>query len=313
MQTMILRIASDPFDAALSRAQGLYNHHVNPKPLIDAALLGSRIASGDCVVVDCRFDLSAPHQGFARYLDGHIPGARYAHLDKDLAGPVTPTSGRHPLPEIDDLAASLGAFGIDARSYVVAYDDAGGAVAARLWWLLRWLGHGEAAVLDGGFAAWRAFGGPLATRIPAWQPSRYRPRTVGAEWVVTTMELEGALARGARLLDARAGARFRGASEPVDPVAGHIPGAANLPFSECLSAEQRFLPRERLAALFAAQGLRGEPQPEAVAMCGSGVTACHLLLAMEVAGLPPGKLYAGSWSEWIRDPKRRVATGDDAS
>lgn len=285
---------------------------MNPKPLIGAADLASRIPSGDCVVVDCRFDLTTPHQGFSRYLEGHITGARYAHLDKDLAGPVTPTSGRHPLPAVDDLAATLGAFGINAGTFVVAYDDAGGGVAARLWWLLRWLGHSEVAVLDGGIAAWRAFGGPLATRIPAWQPSRYRPRTVQAEWVVSTAELEAALMRGARLLDARARARYRGASEPIDPVAGHIPGAANLPFSECLSPEQRFLPRERLQALFAAQGRGSEPRPETIAMCGSGVTACHLLLAMAVAGLPPGKLYAGSWSEWIRDPKRRIATGDEA-
>ena len=285
---------------------------MNPKPLIDAAALASRIRDGDCVVVDCRFDLTAPHQGFAHYLEGHIAGARYAHLDKDLAGPVTPTSGRHPLPAVDDLAATLGAFGIDAGTFVVAYDEAGGAVAARLWWLLRWLGHAEAAVLDGGLAAWRAIGGPLATRIPEWRPSRYRPRTVRAEWVVSTRELEGVLARGARLLDARASARYRGASEPIDPVAGHIPGASNLPFSTCLTPEQRFLPREQLEALFAAQGLRGEPLPEAVVMCGSGVTACHLLLAMEVARLPPGKLYAGSWSEWIRDPGRPVATGVEA-
>ena len=285
---------------------------VDPTPLIDAATLRALLARGECISVDCRFELAAPHRGFAAYLDGHIPGARYAHLDKDLAGRVTPASGRHPLPAAEDLAACLGAWGVDAERHVVAYDDAGGAIAARLWWLLRWLGHTNVAVLDGGLAAWRRAGGPLETRIPHWREMHYEPRTVRAEWVVTTEALERDVARGAVLLDARALERYRGTTEPIDPGAGHVPGALSFPYNECLGADTTMLAHAALAERFAACGIDAGTAREVVAMCGSGVTACHVLLSLEAAGLPPGRLYAGSWSEWIRDPERPIAVGDAA-
>jgi thiosulfate/3-mercaptopyruvate sulfurtransferase len=279
---------------------------MNPKPLIAAGELALQIDSRDCVVVDCRFDLMQPAKGYEKYLAGHVPGARYAHLDDDLSGARTPASGRHPLPDAQDFAACLGRLGIDADDYVVAYDDAGGAIAARLWWLLRWLGHTETAVLDGGIAAWLKSGGGLETGNPPWPKRVYRARSPRAGWIVETATLEAELAAGAVLLDARSRERYRGLTEPIDAIAGHIPGALNLPFSEILSAERAFLPHARLRELFAA---RGATEKNVIAMCGSGVTACHLLLAMEVAGLRPGKLYAGSWSEWIRDPGRPVVTG----
>jgi thiosulfate/3-mercaptopyruvate sulfurtransferase len=280
---------------------------MNPKPLISAVELARQIDSRGCVVVDCRFELTAPTKGYEKYLAGHIPGARYANLDDDLSGAKTPASGRHPLPDPDDLAASLGRLGIDADNYVVAYDDASGAVAARLWWLLRWLGHTETAVLDGGISAWLKTGGGLETGNPPWPKRAYRARARRAGWVVETDTLEAELKAGAVLLDARSRERYQGVREPIDPIAGHVPGAVNLPFSEVLSSERTFLPRARLREVF---GARGAAERGLIAMCGSGVTACQLLLAMEVAGLRPGKLYAGSWSEWIRDPRRPVATGE---
>jgi thiosulfate/3-mercaptopyruvate sulfurtransferase len=279
---------------------------MNPKPLITADDLARNLDSRDCVVVDCRFDLVAPAKGYENYLAGHIPGARYAHLDDDLSGARTPASGRHPLPDPDDFAACMGRLGIDADNYVVAYDDAGGAVAARLWWLLRWLGHTETAVLDGGIASWLKSGGGLETGNPPWPERVYRARAPREAWVVDTAALEAELAAGAVLLDARARERYEGRREPIDPIAGHIPGAVNLPFSEVLSSERKLLPHARLREVFRA---RGATEGNVIAMCGSGVTACHLLLALEVAGLRPGKLYAGSWSEWIRDPGRPVVTG----
>jgi thiosulfate/3-mercaptopyruvate sulfurtransferase len=279
---------------------------VNPKPLIAVADLARMLDSRDCVVVDCRFELLAPAKGYEKYLAGHIPGARYAHLDNDLSGARAPSSGRHPLPDPDDFAACLGRLGIDADNYVVAYDDGGGAVAARLWWLLRWIGHTETAVLDGGIAAWRKNGGSLETGNPPWPKRIYRARAPREDWVVDTAQIEAELAAGAVLLDARARERYQGVREPIDAVAGHVPGAVNLPHSEALSSELTLLPRDRLRELFAACGAT---TGNVIAMCGSGVTACQLLLAMEVAGFTPGKLYAGSWSEWIRSPERPIATG----
>jgi thiosulfate/3-mercaptopyruvate sulfurtransferase len=202
---------------------------VDGKPLIEPTDLAAKLHASDCVVVDCRFELLAPHKGFRKYLDGHIPGARYAHLDKDLASPPRPESGRHPLPDPADFAACLGSFGIGEATHVVAYDDVGGAIAARLWWMLRWLGHREATVLDGGIAAWRRANLPLETLLPTWSGTRYPATPPRAQWVVETTELEQRLAAGALLLDARAKDRFRGEREPIDPVAGHIPGAVNLP------------------------------------------------------------------------------------
>jgi thiosulfate/3-mercaptopyruvate sulfurtransferase len=278
------------------------------KPLIEADQLAAALRGKRCVVVDCSFDLQAPHAGFSRYLDGHIPGARYAHLDRDLAAPPTASSGRHPLPDPAALVACLGAWGIDASTAVVVYDDAGGAVAARLWWLLRWLGHEDVSVLNGGLKAWRDQGSELETRVPQWDAKEYRPRITEGGGVVASEQIANELGNGAVLLDARARPRFRGEVEPIDPVAGHVPGALNLPFSDLIDESGRLHSPDRLAEVFAAAVGSGSKNTKVIAMCGSGVTACHLLLGLAVAEWPPGRLYAGSWSEWIRDPERPVAT-----
>lgn len=275
--------------------------------LITAATLQAHLDDPDWVVVDCRFNLADPAAGRRAYQDGHIPGARYAHLDEDLSAPVTATTGRHPLPDPARLAATLGAWGIGPGTQVLAYDDLGGMLAAaRLWWLLRWLGHTAVAVLDGGLPAWTRAGLPLSTDVPVIAARTFIARPDDRLWL--TVEQVQGLPAHELLLDARGAARYRGEMEPIDPVAGHIPGALNLPTESNLAADGCFLPAAALRARFAA--LLGErPAARVVHSCGSGVTACHNLLAMEVAGLSGSRLYAGSWSEWIRDPQRPVATG----
>jgi thiosulfate/3-mercaptopyruvate sulfurtransferase len=277
-------------------------------PLIDAPTLAARLGDPDWVIVDCRFNLLDPQAGRAAYLRGHIPGARYADLDRDLARPPGPADGRHPLPHRRELAARLGAWGIANSSTVVAYDDGSGAIAARLWWLLHWLGHRASLVLDGGFAAWTAAGLPVESEAPSWQPARFTPGAGAGADVVTGAELPGLQRAGALLVDARAAPRYRGEQEPIDPVAGHVPGAVNRPFSANVTADGRFRPPAELKRELETL-LAGRPPEQLIAMCGSGVTACHLLLALATAGLPGGKLYAGSWSEWIRDPERPIRTG----
>lgn len=277
-------------------------------PLIDVETLARCIGRVDWVVVDCRFTLTDPQAGRAGYARGHLPGARYAHLDDDLARPPGAAEGRHPLPERDRFAATLGSWGIGADDTVIAYDEGSGAVAARLWWLLRWVGHERCAVLDGGFAAWMAAGGALEQVAPAQRARRYEPGRSATAGAVTTAELAARQAAGDLLVDARAAPRYRGEHEPIDSRAGHVPGALNRPFSANVTAEGRFRPAAELRAELKAL-LGGRDPSRLIAMCGSGVTACHLLLAMEAAGLPGGRLYAGSWSEWIRDPARPIATG----
>ncbi|HEX6999086.1 MAG TPA: sulfurtransferase [Gammaproteobacteria bacterium] len=279
-------------------------------PLIEADELAERLRSPGWVAVDCRFDLRDTQAGRAAYARGHIPGARYADLDRDLARAPGPGEGRHPLPDPEDFAARLGAWGIDESTAVVAYDADGGAVAARLWWLLRWLNHERAYVLNGGIQAWQRAGLPLETDEPSWLPVRYPARAPRAEWVVATADVAREQARGALLVDARAAARYRGEQEPIDPVAGHVPGARNWPFGQSLAPDGRFRPAAELAAGLEAL-VGGRPPSEVIAMCGSGVTACHVLLALSVAGLGDGRLYAGSWSEWIRDPARPVSKGEE--
>ncbi len=205
---------------------------------------------------------------------------------------------------------TLGAWGINASSSVVVYDDASGAIAARLWWLLRWLGHEPVAVLDGGLDAWQANGLPLETATPTWRAARYLPATVRDDWVVTSDDLPQLLESGALLLDARSAERFCGLEEPIDPIAGHVPGASNLPFTAGLTADGTMLKLERLRDNLTSV-LDDRDITNVIAMCGSGVTACHLLLALSAAGLGDGRLYAGSWSEWIRDGGRPIATGPD--
>ncbi len=261
-------------------------------------------------VFDCRCSPSDPVVGRAQYLDGHIPGARHADLDRVLAAPPGPATGRHPLPDRAALAAWLGREGVGEATQIVAYDGSGGAFAARLWWLTRWLGHAEVAVLDGGLAGWRAAGGELEggeTRNPAPADFPIReplttPLTASDVMAIVQGEAEGIL------IDARAGERYRGEEEPIDAVAGHIPGALNRPFSGNLDASGRFLAPAALRERFAAMA---EDPRSAVNYCGSGVTACHNVLAMEHAGLSGSRLYAGSWSEWIRNPARPVSSGDE--
>lgn len=276
---------------------------------IDVASLKSLIGNPGVAILDCRFDLAAPGAGRQAYLREHIRGARYADLNRDLSGPVTSSSGRHPLPAPDLIAARLGELGVGDSSQVIAYDEANGAFAARAWWLLRWLGHAKVAVLDGGFRAWIAAGGALDSGEPqGGAVQRFTPR-IDHEAVLSTVELIEALKDQRRLLvDARAEERFTGAVEPLDPVAGHVPGAINHPFAANLSADGRFLPPDELERRWLAR-LAGAEPGKVIAMCGSGVTACHNLLALELAGLNGAKLYAGSWSEWIRDPKRPVTRG----
>jgi len=283
--------------------------------LIGVAELAPHLEDPDWVSIDCRFDLARPDSGGEAWAAGHIPGALYAHLDRDLSGPRTPGSGRHPLPDPGVLADTFGRFGIDDAVQVVAYDQGPGAYAARLWWLLRWLGHGRVAVLDGGFAAWERARLPVSA-APAARPPRRFPARANPGWVVTTEAIaasaaSGALARAEPLLiDARGADRFAGENETIDPVAGHIPGAHNHPYTGNLDALGQFRSPTELRRAWGAS-LRGRPPAAVVAMCGSGVTACHNLLALEVAGLSGARLYPGSWSEWIRDPSHAVALGPD--
>jgi thiosulfate/3-mercaptopyruvate sulfurtransferase len=281
--------------------------------LIEPAELAAHTQAADWVVLDCRSELSRPDWGASAYAQGHIPNAIYAHLDRDLSGPVTSTSGRHPLPAREALAATLGRWGIDANVQVVAYDQGNGAYASRLWWLLRWVGHLRVAVLNGGFAAWQQAGLPVTQQTGVREPRRFSVRPAQTP-LVTTVELQklladAQLARAERtLIDARSADRFAGQNEIIDPVAGHIPGARNHPFLHNVDAQGRFLPAATLRAKWL-ETLQGKPPETAIAMCGSGVTACHNLLALEVADLRGAHLYAGSWSEWIRDPARAVERG----
>lgn len=274
--------------------------------LIEPAELAAHLADPGWAVVDCRFDLGNPSAGSQQYAAGHIPGARYAHLETDLSGRVTPHTGRHPLPDPQTFARKVAAWGIERSSQVVAYDAANGAVAARLWWMLRWIGHRKAAVLNGGLKAWVDAGHPVTDRAPAIIPAMACSPSVDLHAAIAVEELLRELAAGTVVLvDARSSDRFAGQNETIDPVAGHVPGARSHPFLSNVDPGARFLPaaelRERWRPLLAAAGER-----EIVSMCGSGVTACHNLLALEVAGRRGGRLYAGSWSEWIRDERRPV-------
>jgi len=277
--------------------------------LIDTASLAALLDSDELALFDCRSELGNPQWGESQYAQQHIPGAQYLHLDRDLSSPITATSGRHPLPDPASFARRLTALGARPDSQLVAYDQGSGAYAARVWWLARWIGARRVAVLDGGIAAWRAAGLPLE---PAQRPPRpgaaFEIRLDSAATVDSAAIDELRLRPGNLLVDARGAERFAGRNETIDPVAGHVPGARNLPFTGNLGADGKFLAPELLRTRF--ETLLGSQPPSAlVAMCGSGVTACHNLLALEHAGLGGARLYAGSWSEWIRDPRHPVATG----
>lgn len=282
---------------------------MNFTTLIDVAALAAHLDDADWVVCDCRHDLANYHAGRTAYAQAHIPGARFLHLDEDLSGPKTGINGRHPLPHPVTFTLRLAALGIDNRKQVVAYDDAGGVFAARLWWMLRWVGHVSVAVLDGGFAAWRKAAQPVSSELPAIKAATYNPNPNPRLMVDTRTVAVAAGGPALRLIDARSADRFRGENETLDPVAGHIPGAINRFFKHNLRDDGCFKPAVELRQEFAA--LLGSLPPNSVVhQCGSGVTACHNLLAMEAAGLNGSRLYPGSWSEWVSDPTRPVARGN---
>ncbi len=275
------------------------------KTLIDVETLAKNLEKPDWIIVDCRFSLADTAVGYQNYQQGHIPGAVYAHLDNDLSGPPVTDHGRHPLPAPQRLAQLFSRLGIDEMSQVVAYDDAGGMIAARLWWMLRYMGHDAVAVLDGGWQAWQA--ADLSTRsgIEKNEAAQFsgRPKP---KWVVTLNEV------GSQplLIDSRASERYRGEIEPLDPQPGHIPGAQNLPYARQLAANGRFRPAAEMKAELTAV-LGGKFGEAATFYCGSGVSACVNLLAMAHVGLGNGRLYVGSWSEWSSDPERPIAVGEE--
>jgi thiosulfate/3-mercaptopyruvate sulfurtransferase len=279
-----------------------------PRTLVSLGEFERLQASGKpLVLVDTSFDLADTESGRRAWQAGHLPGTVYLHLDDDLSGARTGTNGRHPLPGRRSFAATLGRIGVTPETAVIALDAHGGVYAARLWWLLRWLGHGDAAVLDGGLGAWTRAGGSLTIAPPRIAPAPPYPERPPLAHPTDVASLERSL--GCMLvLDARAPERFRGEAEPIDPVAGHIPGAANRFHRENLAPGGTFKPAEALRAEF--ERILGGRAPDAlVHQCGSGVTACHNLLAMEHAGLAGSRLYPGSWSEWSADPSRPIARG----
>ncbi len=277
-----------------------------PTPLVSAEqLLAARAAGSDPLILDCSFDLADTAAGERAFAQGHLPGAAYAHLERDLSGPKTGRNGRHPLPELAQWALTLARLGATRGRPVVVYDAQGAMYAARAWWMLLWAGHAEVSVLDGGLQAWTAAGGALETgevapvAAAAWVAGESLVRTIDAD------ALQRQLGR-VTVLDARAGERFRGEVEPLDARAGHIPGARSRFFKDNLDAQGRFRRADDLRAAFASFGAA---PAQVVHQCGSGVTACHNLLAMTLAGLPGSTLYPGSWSEWSADPARPVAVG----
>jgi thiosulfate/3-mercaptopyruvate sulfurtransferase len=278
--------------------------------LISTAELAEHLADPDWAVVDCRFSLEDRERGRHDYQQAHIPSAFYAHLEEDLSGPVIPgQTGRHPLPEIDGLARRLSEWGLDSRVQVVAYDDASGAMAAaRLWWLLRWLGHEAVAVLDGGWPPWQREGRPTQSGVECRAPRTFIPQP-RPELLASASEVLALLNNpNFHLIDARSPERYRGEHEPIDPIAGRIPGAVCAPYLENLGSDSLFLPPEQLRARFESL-LENAPPDRAIFYCGSGVTAAHNLLALAHAGLGDARLYAGSWSEWITDPERPIEKG----
>ena len=283
------------------------------KTLIEPEELHTHLADADWAILDCRFDLARPAWGEAAWEAGHIPNALYVHLDRDLSGAHTLSTGRHPLPAVSALAGTFARLGIDDAVQVVAYDQSQGVYAARLWWLLRWLGHQRVAVLNGGFAAWEQARLPVSRSRAVRAPRQLRP-AAATDMLVSTTRVAAALAAGELasadmvLVDARSAERFAGDNETLDAVAGHIPGARSHPFARNLDSQGRFLPVAQLRQAWE-RTLGGRPATAVVAMCGSGVTACQNLLALESAGFSGARLYAGSWSEWIRDSARAVARG----
>ncbi len=278
------------------------------KMLVTPEELAAHLDDPTWVVFDTRHELTDPARGPAAYAAGHIPGAYFLHVDHDLAGHHTGSNGRHPLPEPPDLAAKLSERGVAPGTQVVIYDDLGGNYAVRLWWMLRWLGHDRVALLDGGWPGWLAQKRPVSTAVPAPRSGSFAPKPTLGATVDASFLQRFSTDPSIRLIDARAAERFRGEQESIDPVAGHIPGAVNRFWKSNLEADGRFKSPEKLRAEFEPV-LGGVPAAQVVHSCGSGVTACHNLFAMELAGLGGARLYPGSWSEWCADASRPVATG----
>ena len=276
--------------------------------LISVSDLAAHLNDTNWIVCDCRHDLADYESGRRTYAQSHIPGARFLHLDEDLSGPKTGINGRHPLPHPITFTLRLAALGIDNSKQIVAYDASGGVYASRLWWMLRWVGHTKAAVLDGGIDAWGNAGQRVTAELPVIKPTTYNPNP-NPQVAVSANEVAANLDhKKLRIVDARSPDRFRGENESLDPVAGHIPGAINRFFKNNLADDGHFKPADTLKNDFSS-ALHAHAPASVVHQCGSGVTACHNLLAMEVAGLGGSRLYPGSWSEWVSDRKRPVATG----
>ncbi len=279
-----------------------------PSNLIGAVELGKHLDDPAWRIVDCRFDLADTGAGYRAYLESHIRGAVFADLDRDLSSPVGPGTGRHPLPDDSAFERFMGQIGLESTTEIVVYDSANGSLASRAWWLFRRAGHDRVRLLDGGFGAWLRAGGALASGNETVPPTRYRARLRRGRVLTTRDLLAVDDIRELRLLDAREPERFRGEAEPIDPIAGHIPGAMNLPLGRSVNEDGTWIPREQLESLWCDVLGRDKSKAWAV-MCGSGVTACHLALSGVEAGYVEPRLYAGSWSEWIQEPGRPVAVG----
>lgn len=277
------------------------------KLLVTTEELQQHLDDPKWVVFDARHDLMKVEKGRQSYAESHVPGAYFAHTDEDLSGKKTGKNGRHPLPDIDTFAAKMNQCGVGPGVQVVVYDDLGGNFAVRLWWLLTWLGHDEVALLDGGWPAWEKEGRPVTKDVPAPREGHFVPRPHLGDVVDIHFVDRFREDPSIKLIDARAAERFEGRNETIDPVAGHIPGAINRFWQKNLTPAGLFKKPDQLRAEYTL--LLGSTAPEqAVHMCGSGVTSCHNMFAMKLAGLPIGRLYAGSWSEWCADPARPVAT-----
>jgi len=281
-------------------------------PIVTVEELAGHLGDPDWIVVDCRFDLMVPDAGRLVWEEGHIPGAFFADLDRQLAAPLAPdgAGGRHPLPAPDDAERLFCSWGVNEKSRVVAYDYIGNALAGRLWWMLKWMGHRGAAVLDGGLPAWLAAGHALSTDTPVPAMGSFEARPGSMPVIEAEAVVAGLAAGELSLLDARAASRFAGEVEPIDKRAGHVPGATNTPFDANLGADKCFRAPDELQAYYRA-AIGATDLNRVACMCGSGVTACHTLLALEIAGLHGAALYTGSWSDWISDDARPIATNND--